>query len=109
MFKRRMITGLTLARRDFGFGHGCFHGLKFKNCARCSTSNSLGRRWPAASDRTLHSFRRKPYWWPSAEEWDKTFKRYDIRFDINAKEPPYFWVANAAIRKVKNHQYVPLS
>lgn len=54
-------------------------------------------------------FGRKPYWWPSAEEWDKTLKRYDIRFDINAKEPPYFWVANAAIRKVKNHQYVPLS
>lgn len=54
-------------------------------------------------------FGRKPYWWPSAEEWEKTLKRYDIRFDINAKEPPYFWTANAAIRKVKTHQYVPLS
>jgi len=54
-------------------------------------------------------FGRKPYWWPSAEEWDKALKRYNIRFDINAKEPPYFWVANAAIRKVKTHQYVPLS
>jgi len=52
---------------------------------------------------------RKPYWWPSAAEWEKTLKRYDIRFDINAKEPPYFWVANAVIRKVKTHQYVPLS
>lgn len=33
-------------------------------------------------------FGRKPYWWPSADEWNKTLKRYDIRFDIDAKEPP---------------------
>jgi hypothetical protein len=54
-------------------------------------------------------FGRKPYWWPSADEWDKTLKKYDIRFDVDAKEPPYFWVANAAIRKVKGVRYVPVS
>lgn len=53
-------------------------------------------------------FGRKPYWWPSGEEWNKALKRYDIRFDVNAKEPPYFWVANAAIRKVVTARYVPL-
>lgn len=54
-------------------------------------------------------FGRKPYWWPSAEEWEKTLKRYDIRFDINATEPPYFFVADAAIRKAKGDRYVKLS
>lgn len=54
-------------------------------------------------------FGRKPYWWPSSEEWNKTLKRYDIRFDIDTKEPPFFWVANAAIRKAKGNRYVPLS
>lgn len=53
-------------------------------------------------------FGRKPYWWSSADEWNKTLKRYDIRFDINAKEPPYFWVANAGIRKAKGSRYVRL-
>ncbi len=52
---------------------------------------------------------RKPYWWNSAEVWEKQLKKYDIRFDINAKEPPFFWVANAAIRKVKGDRYVPVS
>lgn len=51
---------------------------------------------------------RKPYWWPSVDEWNKTLRRYDIRFDVNAKEPPFFWVANAAIRKVTGSRYVPL-
>lgn len=54
-------------------------------------------------------FGRKPYWWPSAEEWGKTIKKYDIRFDIDAVEPPFFWVANAAIRKVREDRYIPLS
>jgi len=53
-------------------------------------------------------FGRKPYWWPSGDEWNKTLRRYDIRFDVNAKEPPFFWVANAAIRKVVGSRYVPL-
>lgn len=53
-------------------------------------------------------FGRKPYWWSSADDWNKTLKRYDIRFDIAAKEPPYFLVANAAIRKAKGDRYVPL-
>jgi uncharacterized protein with ParB-like and HNH nuclease domain len=26
-------------------------------------------------------FNRKPYWWPSAEAWNKTIQRYDVRFD----------------------------
>jgi len=52
---------------------------------------------------------RKPYWWPSAEEWEKTLKKYDIRFDIDAKEPPYFWVANAAIRRAKGDRYIKVS
>lgn len=54
-------------------------------------------------------FGRKPYWWPSAEDWDKTLKRYDIRFDIDTKEPPFFLVANAAIRKARGERYVKLS
>lgn len=54
-------------------------------------------------------FGRKPYWWSSADEWEKTTKKYDIRFDIHAKEPPFFWVANAAIRKVRGDRYIPLS
>ncbi len=54
-------------------------------------------------------FGRKPYWWPSADDWDRTMRRYDIRFDLNAKEPPFFHVANAAIRKAKGDRYVSLS
>lgn len=53
-------------------------------------------------------FGRKPYWWTSVEEWEKTVRKYDIRFDVDAKEPPYFWVANAAIRKVKTARYIPV-
>lgn len=54
-------------------------------------------------------FGRKPYWWPSAEAWEQTLKKYDIRFDIDAKEPPFFVVANAAIRRAKGDRYIPLS
>ncbi len=54
-------------------------------------------------------FGRKPYWWPSAEEWNRTLKRYDIRFDVDAKQPPFFWVANAGIRKARGNRYVALS
>ena len=54
-------------------------------------------------------FGRKPYWWPSADEWNKTLKKYDIRFDVHTKEPPYFVVANAVIRNNVTHRYVPLS
>lgn len=52
---------------------------------------------------------RKPYWWPSAEEWEKNLRKYDIRFDVHAKEPPFFWVANAAIRRSKGDRYIKLS
>jgi hypothetical protein len=54
-------------------------------------------------------FGRKPYWWSGADLWDATLKKYDIRFDIDTKEPPFFWVANAAIRKVRGDRYIPLS
>jgi hypothetical protein len=53
-------------------------------------------------------FGRKPYWWKT-DTWDSSVKKYDIRFDIHTKESPYFWVANAAIRKVKGNRYIPLS
>lgn len=53
-------------------------------------------------------FGRKPYWWPTADDWNRTLTKYDIRFDINAREPPYFWVANAAIRKASKSRYVPV-
>jgi len=51
---------------------------------------------------------RKPYWWSSAEEWDRTIRKYDIRFDVNTKEPPFFVVANAATRRVKGSRYIPI-
>lgn len=49
---------------------------------------------------------RKPYWWSSASAWDELIKRYDIRFDIEAVGPPYFVVANAAIRRTSAPRYV---
>lgn len=54
-------------------------------------------------------FGRKPYWWPDAESWDKAMRRYDIRFDAEANEEPYFKVADAAIRKTKAHRWIHLS
>ena len=54
-------------------------------------------------------FGRKPYWWPSAEEWEKTLRRYDVRFDVHAKEAPFFLTANAAIKKVKGDRYLSIS
>jgi len=54
-------------------------------------------------------FGRKPYWWGSAEDWNKIQKRYDIRFDVAAKNESHFVVANAAIRKTKGDRYIPLS
>lgn len=53
-------------------------------------------------------FGRKPYWWPSEDDWNKTVTKYDIRFDVNATEPPHFWVANAVIRKASRTRYVPV-
>lgn len=54
-------------------------------------------------------FGRKPYWWQSAEDWNKILKKYDIRFDVDAKDGEFFLVANAAIKKVKGNRYVPVS
>lgn len=49
---------------------------------------------------------RKPYWWTDGELWDKTIQRYDIRFDVEATDEPYFIVANVAIRKAKGDRYI---
>lgn len=54
-------------------------------------------------------FGRKPYWWPDAESWEKARRRYDIRFDVEAREEPFFKVADAAIRKTKAHRWIRLS
>jgi len=54
-------------------------------------------------------FGRKPYWWPNTDDWNKKIKSYDIRFDVDAKTAPFFWVANEAIRRTKNHKYIKLS
>jgi len=53
-------------------------------------------------------FGRKPYWWPDAESWEKARRRYDIRFDVEAIEEPFFKVADAAIRKTKAHRWIRL-
>lgn len=50
----------------------------------------------------------KPYWWPAVDDWNKTMTRYDIRFDVEATEQPFFLIANAAIRKAHGDRYVPL-
>lgn len=51
---------------------------------------------------------RKPYWWGSAADWDRLVRKFDIRFDIHTREPPYFVVANAATRKVASTRYIPV-
>lgn len=53
-------------------------------------------------------FGRKPYWWAAADDWNKTVTKYDIRFDVNANESPYFMTANAAIRKASRTRYIPV-
>jgi hypothetical protein len=54
-------------------------------------------------------FGRKPYWWSSGDEWNEVLRKFDIRFDVNAKEPPFFWVADAVIRRATNSRFVRLS
>ncbi len=54
-------------------------------------------------------FNRRPFWWDSASAWEKLVKKYDIRFDVNAKESPYFRIADAVIRRATNDRYIPLS
>jgi hypothetical protein len=53
-------------------------------------------------------FGRKPYWWRSVDEWNKTLRKFDIRFDVNAKEPPFFSVADAVTRAALGSRYVPV-
>jgi hypothetical protein len=53
-------------------------------------------------------FGRRPYWWLDGDEWNRALGKYDIRFDVDAREEPFFLVANAAIRNVKSSRYVPL-
>jgi hypothetical protein len=50
----------------------------------------------------------KPYWWSDGTLWNTVVKSYDIRFDIDAKDAPYFLVANAAIQKVRTNRYIPV-
>jgi hypothetical protein len=52
---------------------------------------------------------RKPYWWCSADDWEKTVRKYDIRFDVHTKEHPFFVVANAATRRVRGSRYIPVN
>jgi len=52
---------------------------------------------------------RKPYWWSGTTEWEKTVRKYDIRFDVPTKEPAFFVVAKAATRRVKGLRYIPIS
>jgi len=52
---------------------------------------------------------RKPYWWSSTDDWEKTVRKFDIRFDIHTKEPPFFVNANAATRRVKGSRYIPVN
>jgi hypothetical protein len=54
-------------------------------------------------------FGRKPYWWEDSSAWNNVLKRYDIRFDIHAKEATFFLVANAGIRNAKSCRYIRLS
>lgn len=54
-------------------------------------------------------FRRKPYWWTDGDDWDRVIKKYDIRFDVDATDAPYFWVANAAIRRAHGDRYIQLA
>ena len=53
-------------------------------------------------------FGRKPYWWSSEDEWKKTLRKFDIRFDVNATEPPFFWVTDAVIRRTHGSRFVAL-
>jgi hypothetical protein len=53
-------------------------------------------------------FGRKPYWWLAGAEWNSTLTRYDIRYDVDAAEAPFFVVANAAIRRTKSTRYIPM-
>jgi hypothetical protein len=52
---------------------------------------------------------RKPYWWASVDDWEAIIRKYDIRFDVHAKEPPFFVVANAATRRMRGPRYVPVT
>jgi hypothetical protein len=52
---------------------------------------------------------RKPYWWCSADDWERTVRKYDIRFDVHTKEQPFFVVANAATRRVRGSRYIPVN
>jgi hypothetical protein len=52
---------------------------------------------------------RKPYWWSVTSDWEQTRQKFDIRFDVHTKEPPFFVVANAATRRVRGSRYMPVS
>mgnify|MGYP001251419993 CR=1 FL=1 len=52
---------------------------------------------------------RKPYWWSSTDEWNQITRRYDVRFDVEAQEAPYFRVADGVIRRASRNRYVPVA
>ena len=52
---------------------------------------------------------RKPYWWQDGKEWNDLLSKYDVRFDIDTRQPPFFLVANAAHKKTKSKRYLPLT
>lgn len=68
----------------------------------------MAGRWSAADHGVMHPLCCKPYWWVDGDQWNSKFKSYDIRFDIDAKQEPYFVIANAANRKVRTKRYVPV-
>lgn len=51
---------------------------------------------------------RKPYWWREDQDWNDVIRRNDVRFDIDARQPPYFLIANAAISRTRSRRYVPI-
>jgi Protein of unknown function DUF262 len=51
---------------------------------------------------------RKPYWWTDGQRWNDLTKRYDVRFDIDTRQEPFFRIADAAIRRVRTKRYVPV-
>jgi len=49
---------------------------------------------------------REPRWWSADQNWKDIIRRYEIRFDIGARKPPFFVQATAAILKNKTNQYI---
>jgi hypothetical protein len=96
---------------DFPIGSLLVWGTQQPTEERSATDALRPRLWVVDGQQRVTAlcilFGRKPYWW--TEDWEKTVRKYDIRFDVDAKAPPFFWVANAAIRKAHGDRFVSLS